>query len=302
MKSKNPSSQLVLDFHVSQQALPGNGEDAMMTASSGLKLSESSKSSGLLGSFLKTFLGSSAFWSREVSLKWKPKRFSFLIRVVKKRQLSEAFTAESLQQSLKSSKQQDIIHRNIPMAHQSFFVFQLVPYLRRTAGIESGLLLTPTQMLIEEDSAAYRNRMKKAGHKNGNNNNLAAQIRFLLPTLRANSMTGKSIHGQGGQDIQTIIELLPTLQARDFKGKSTFQNQVDISSVLSLIPTLVARDFKGVNSQEHLDCGNHLDQLPNFIKAAFQEDGQNTGFRLSCAFAEWMMGYPEGWTDIEAEE
>jgi len=28
------------------------------------------------------------------------------------------------------------------------------------------------------------------------------------------------------------------------------------------------------------------------------KDGQKTGLKLQPAFVEWMMGYPEGWTEL----
>ena len=63
-------------------------------------------------------------------------------------------------------------------------------------------------------------------------------------------------------------------------------------------PTPTTRDYKGANSDKHLakDRGHH-DQLPNAVKMAGYTAGS-----LNPTWVEWLMGFPTGWTDLNALE
>lgn len=123
----------------------------------------------------------------------------------------------------------------------------------------------------------------------------------LLPTCKAPAANAPVIHGQGGMDLQTALSLIPTpLSNEGTKGIGGPNLKMKtLGRFITLIPIPAARDYKRENSAEHIANGRgHLDQLPNFIKAS----GENTGMRLQPAFVEWMMGFPEGWTDIEQKD
>lgn len=95
-----------------------------------------------------------------------------------------------------------------------------------------GLCVTMTTREDYEAPEQYRARVTRNGHKNGTvYKNLASQIRYLLPTLTAQKISGTT-----------------------------------------------RKDFS--------------DSLPEII-------GSKNGFLLQPDFAEWLMGYPPGWTDIE---
>jgi len=69
-----------------------------------------------------------------------------------------------------------------------------------------------------------------------------------------------------------------------------------LSEQIAMLPTPATRDYKGANGQEHMTKDRpHMDQLPNAIA-----HGTNRGLKLQPAFVEWMMGYPIGWTDLNA--
>lgn len=73
---------------------------------------------------------------------------------------------------------------------------------------------------------------------------------------------------------------------------------------LRLWPTPAARDYKGCNSLGHvqtrLEKGErgHMGQLPNAVMMADPEHRPSGS--LNPAWVEWLMGFPIGWTDLNA--
>jgi DNA (cytosine-5)-methyltransferase 1 len=64
-----------------------------------------------------------------------------------------------------------------------------------------------------------------------------------------------------------------------------------------LWPTLMARDWKETINQKDRGVGSRDDsKLP--IRVFRGEQKGATG-SLNPAWVEWLMGYPEGWTDLE---
>ena len=96
------------------------------------------------------------------------------------------------------------------------------------------------------------------------------------------------------------------------------------SSASKIWPTPTARDCKGANSMEHLlrpkTPGNahHVRQLANAVKLfetpcagdAIGSHGGGNGRslrtdvagQLNPTWVEWLMGFPPGWTDLNASE
>jgi hypothetical protein len=65
-----------------------------------------------------------------------------------------------------------------------------------------------------------------------------------------------------------------------------------LSRQVAMLPTPKERDWKGQTQK-----GAHsADGLPNVV--IFQ-DGKRTGMRLQPSFVEFLMGYPDGWTELE---
>ena len=113
--------------------------------------------------------------------------------------------------------------------------------------------------------------------------------------------------------------LLPTPQARDYKGPNPFrEGGLDLPSAVKLLPTPAACD--STNGGAHPDTrGKHTLQLIDvalldgeerwgqFTPAierwetltrpapAATEPTSKGNKRLTVEFAEWMMGWPEGW-------
>ena len=95
------------------------------------------------------------------------------------------------------------------------------------------------------------------------------------------------------------VQLWPTPQAWDGKRgarKPDGKRGMALSdlSTPQMWPTVAAREHEGANSEEHLaKARGHHDQLPNAVKMAGHKGGQ-----LNPTWVEWLMGYPEGWTDL----
>jgi len=72
---------------------------------------------------------------------------------------------------------------------------------------------------------------------------------------------------------------------------------------VKLWPTPAARDYKGANSRAHCKVNGtgrkHMDQLPNAVAHGFRPE---TNGALSPAWVEWLMGWPIGWTSMDAIE
>jgi hypothetical protein len=104
---------------------------------------------------------------------------------------------------------------------------------------------------------------------------------------------------QPGMTLTDAINLLPTLTTCDatmgqIKGKEYTGNRhaLKLEQAINLLPTPTARDYKDTGNLENVP-ENSL--LPRVL-------GKSHGFKLQPAFAEWMMGYPIGWTDLSLSE
>lgn len=92
----------------------------------------------------------------------------------------------------------------------------------------------------------------------------------------------------------TGLSLLPTLVSNDGKkgGRLAPRKRNGVSGVVAnLLPTVTAGDWKGDWKGE--TAFTNQPSLPNAL-------GASGGKKLQPAFAEWMMGFPPGWTELEA--
>lgn len=152
--------------------------------------------------------------------------------------------------------------------------FQLVPRVRRTEGIDGGLLHTPsaqepgvkTERLQTKDGQPAQIGQRAYDKHNGRlaQVGLSQQLQ-MLPTPKTQNANSPAIHGQGGMYLQTAIAMLPTLDAAMHKTGYMGSN----------------RDGKQVNTE-------------TAVREA--TGGANTGLKLQPGFAAWMMGFPEDWT------
>lgn len=102
-----------------------------------------------------------------------------------------------------------------------------------------------------------------------------AREMMMLPTPRANE------NDQGNHE--AIKEA-----GSSWKGQ---KRGATVSTIIAMLPTPTSRDHKG-GTVERVENGNP--------KRALDCEMQVHGLKLQPAFAEWMMGFPEGWTALDA--
>lgn len=93
----------------------------------------------------------------------------------------------------------------------------------------------------------------------------------LLPTPRTSDKNSPGIHGNGGQDLRTVV----AMQA-------------------GMMPTPTTRDYKGARSAEALAAAgrNETNSLSDF----FAQTGKAS--QLNPRFVLEMMGFPPNWTEL----
>jgi len=151
---------------------------------------------------------------------------------------------------------------------------------------------------------AWRIAVTPAGHSifqlAASGQSTGEQESSLLPTPMGAS-DNPAAHGQSNgewkQKINRRLTMIPTLMAHNLEcaGKEYEPGKLHalkLSQAINMLPTPTSRD--------HKDTGN-LENVP--VNALLgRELGKNHGLKLQPAFAEWMMGFPEGWTALDASE
>lgn len=329
---------LPLDSLASQSAQQEKEREQMMTVGGGLKLAERIGNAGQIALFLKTFLACSQFWNQAVLLKWKEKRLGYFVmtRNTKQTQPLSEFSSELLPESFRKLSKMDTYFPGQKKAHQSFCVFQLAPLERRTDGTGYGLLHTPRSLMIEETPERFQERM---GDRNGTTfPNLAVQMNYLerlLPTPTvADGEGGRTTKGKSRQEeggLKKQIKLLPTINASEWKVASFSPSRIEKRQSLvggmmrggmlptptnstatfqgmeqarfhstkrptyqdaALIPTPTAQDAKSATMPQS-------QALRDSVPGTLIQNGMSIGYKLQPEFVEWMMGFPEGWTELD---
>lgn len=101
-------------------------------------------------------------------------------------------------------------------------------------------------------------------------------------------------------NLETVLSraLLPTPTGSTGGPEPDGKTGRKLTTVINILPTPAARDYRGANGPEHMKKDRpHMDQLPNALMY-----GTNRGLKLQPAFVEWFMGFPIGWTDLNPSE
>ena len=157
-------------------------------------------------------------------------------------------------------------------------LFQLAPSTPRTEGIGSGLWRTPNAGDGERGTYATKEAMENRLEMGGQLS-LPNQVKHphLWPTPR-------SCSAMAAENIQNRVN-------------DKFPN---LESVVArtMWPTPTTRDYKGGRKPETLaESGRGKTNSLNDAVTVRDQHGS-----LNPAWVEWLMGYPEGWTDLKPSE
>lgn len=282
MNRANPSPQLEKE------------KEQMTTATYGLKCCELLKKSDPVGLSVKMLMASRIWWNRAVSLKWIAKDI-----------MRETITENYEQTGLFGVSSKTLTKSVIP-ANQ--LLFRLVPSVRHTAGIESGLLRMPDANM--ERGTRSKENMKQRidrGMPLNLNDQLNAMNQGLLPTPTGQEVehpqaelteTGRRKSGKSSHSLNIAdkIALLPTPQTDDAKntGHNTGRRETLAQKVYpEMLTTPSARDWKdGVKEPAKRKDGKSR------VDTTGRQVGTKTGLELQPNFVEWMQGFPQNWTDL----
>src|SRR3990167_749042 len=301
-RSRKDSEQLTLlpaDSLASLTVLPGSDKARRMTVHSGMKCIASSPRYGRDGLLSRMFLGSSIWCSTMCFLAWKI-RFTPAKRSLYQLAVSVPRTGEiefGLLPTMRSKLTGDLL---INRAKDKF------------NNLESVLSRTLLSTLIA--GIATKGRSKKFCKGKRPNPQEVINLLNLLPTLNSRDYRSPDLPESGNFqrkmkkrwtiDLNSKIAalefgdiLLPTLTAKMYGsnrgGKGGRKGKWRLS-VESLIPTLTGRDHRSEK------CGERTWERSSI--PLNETIGRFPGYRLSSNFAEWMMGFPLGWTEIEESE
>lgn len=111
-----------------------------------------------------------------------------------------------------------------------------------------------------------------------------------------------------------------TENMKSTQQKPGSKHSVNLADAVRMWPTPTQRDYKGSNSMTHIlrpGQKNHMGQLANAVKmfptprancgsgmSKHGDGGQDlqtaVGGQLNPTWVEWLMGFPIGWTDLNA--
>jgi len=250
----------------SLSAKPGSVEARKMTATSGRRCLELSEHRGRLGYSLKMLLDTLRWASTKCLLTWKAK--------------------------------------NTPCNR---LLFQLAPWTPRTDEIESGLWLGTPKATQSIRSEKFRKGRTPTPEEfvmwaTPNATPRGAHTGAKAGEVSENGKTRTSSNGtKWGATLETQVARSLWATPRSNAAMSgtadvmktanhKFPN-LETQVARSLLPTPIADDAKNVNPKE-----NRFPTLTSKVKAT---EGSGA---LNPTWVEWLMGYPEGWTDCEDSE
>jgi hypothetical protein len=121
--------------------------------------------------------------------------------------------------------------------------------------------------------------------------------------------------GDGHQDLTVMATLWQTPATDSFRSRGGDRaDEMGLDQQARFFPTPAARDYRTPNKRTFQERGGTKkgEQLQNFVEHRFPsrpdpvtQDGpassesvQTSRRRLNPRFAEWLMGFPIGWTEL----
>jgi len=170
---------------------------------------------------------------------------------------------------------------------QGRLLFQLLPVTHPTEETEFGS--SPELWRTPDTGQGGTSGLLKQG-KTHRENGQPIQIRLVDQVNNSKLWPTPRVSGQ--ENIDTLVKRKGLQKAL----------QHNLTAAVQMWPTPAARDYKGANGYERtkkkLENGERaqMGQLPN---AVMMEEGKQISGSLNPQWVEWLMGYPEGWTDLE---
>lgn len=274
----------------------------MMTATSGLRLSESSRRFGPLGSWVRTCLESRRWYSPARRLTWAAQTI-FSRRLT----YTERSSGTSSTGSARTSRTQDI--------PSSRLLFRLVPSERRTGGTGCGLsrgeyLPTPRANLykggvatVSESHAAYGLNLADMARQNLLPTPLAVSVRHSKRASAAKAQGSGSFRSRlNGEEAPTGLEdwlefhgLMPSPVAQDYRRRGPNARKQGLPGYFhDLLHTPIADDLKKrTNGQRSMTKRDFEEMFPEKAKSQGSKDGRAS--QLNPLFVGEMMGFPLEW-------
>lgn len=273
-ETNTKQTSLLGDSHANHSQLQEREKEQMMTATSGMKLLESSESAnqdGLLGKMLKELLTSKMAWSSDrCVMTWKKR-----------------------------------------VSKSNVLLYQLVASVRGIKGKESGFLPTPNTM-DHIDRKGMRPSRAATNRKSGYLSEIIKM--YPTPTQdSANERQNKYKQGGMPLPLAVKMFPTPTAsdmeggEAKDVQmenGRFFRENKkgerwgVKLRDAMTLLPTPVARDHKDMGYQPTWKPSR--DQKSSLPRQVLQNN--KPGGKLNPHFVEFLMAYPMNWTKIERTE
>lgn len=260
------------DFLASHSVQPGSAEARTMTVTSGRKCCELYRKSGPLGSLVRTLLESSAWRSTRCYLTWKasatPARH-LLFRLVPSTPRTEGtglpLWATPNTMDYLPQRSPESLQRQAETSRKG----RTKPANLREQVCEETVRLWPTPTARDRKGANSIEHLSTGNHVA----QLANAVK-LFPTPTARCGQTPCIHGEGGLDLATFAKLIPTVTtgAGMCGGSANYQRLKEME------------DAGVISQEEHrsMAAGN--------------------GGQLNPTWVEWLMGFPLGWTDLNASE
>lgn len=266
------------DSPASRLVLPGSDEAQKMTVTSGQKCLELYKNSSPVGLLAKMLLESSTWRSTRCYLTWK----------------ISATPAKRL-------------------------LFRLVPSMPRTgetdarlSGVErwkANIMGEDGEPIMWKTPIASDSANREFYHNSRGEPNLSGMVK-LWPTPRVGGSMGSSPSGVKHGDLGAVAALYPTPTARDYKGARkpetlgavgrTERNSLpDYVASLYPTPTTGAGMCGGTGNFQQL---KRLKEQGQITEEERRNMSQGNGGQLNPTWVEWLMGFPIGWTDLNASE
>ena len=223
------------------------------------------------------------------------------------------------------------------LANPQRLLYQLSPKNVAADGEEESLFLTPTTQEVEHTKMdlTETGRRKTKDGKNSHSVGLMDKI-AMLNVPNGLLLTPSATNIEGGDEryekrkayresigrhyvpggLAEQVKMLPTPATRDWKGARKPETLAAIGrlpsnsledTLFSMLPTPTTSDGTGHNRT----WGTGQVSIHNIIEGkgkqpngevVLSKDAPKTGLKLQPTFVEWMMGYPQMWTNLSCGE